>query len=147
LNQTNDDQANDVDWNVHRGEIAKSLAAIVPWVYFVCILVALYCFGMLYAFITTLVAAYRLNDAAMVGGAIGILIGIAVVASGGYFLQRFGSFSSKYALIGNTAFLRDAMLWLKRFWLLIGITLALSIIISMVMYAYVLATTGNNLGI
>ena len=138
LNQTNGS-----DWDVHRQGIAKSLAAIVPWLYFICILIALYCFAMVYVFITQLALAYRLNSASLVGQSIGILLGIVTIACGGYFLHRFASFSSKYALTEDTEFLQEAVLWLKRFWRLVGIALVAIIVVSTLVYAYVMATVGS----
>jgi len=136
-------QANGSDWDVHRQGIAKSLAAIVPWLYFICILIALYCFAMVYAFITQLALAYRLNSASLVGQSIGILLGIVTIACGGYFLHRFASFSSKYVLTEDTEFLQEAVLWLKRFWRLVGIALVAIIVVSTLVYAYIMATIGS----
>ena len=144
--QINRSSGKHLDWDAHREAIAGALAAIVPWLNFISVLIALYCFGLLYLFITTLVTAYRFNDAGLVGTSVGILIGIVIFGFSGYFLQRFASISNRFVLTEKTEFLRDAMLWLKRFWLLIGITLVVIIVVSMVMYAYVLATTGQVLG-
>lgn len=146
LSQTNESRGNQLDWDAHRGGISQSLATIVPWLYFISVLIALYCFGLLYLFITTLATAYRLNNASLVGTSVGIFISIVTIAFGGYFLQRFASCSNRFVLTENTEFLRDAILWLKRFWLLIGITLVVIIVVSMATYAYVLATTGQVFG-
>ena len=140
---SDDDEVGYAEWSVHQREISSSLATMVPWVYFVSIFTYLFCVGLMYTCIYGLVTGYKQDSLAVVGWAVALLAGILTLVTGGIFLQRFASYGNRFTLTNDTDSLRLAIFWLKRFWLVVGISLLVAIVSSLIVYGYTVAVLNN----